>query len=98
MEFICKILKAFAVDPVNPGMLRRHCSCLGSDRLISHPNDSVQLSGQLSDRSLLGVNLVKLTAINKVHLARFVPTAKGLVDGEQVQFGQLFGVLGLGFG
>jgi len=35
---------------------------------------------QLKSFSLAGVNLVKLAAINKVHLAGFVLTAKGLVE------------------
>jgi len=41
------------------------------------------------------VDLIEAAAIGKVILVRLGPAAKGLLDGEQIEFGQLLDVLGL---
>jgi len=51
-----------------------------------------------ADASLGGVNLVKESAIGKVGFGGLLPTAKGFFDFEELDLGQLLGVLGLGFG
>jgi len=51
---------------------------------------------------LLQVNLIEASAIGKVVLVRLGPAAEALLDGEQVELGQLLDVQGLheffGFG
>ena len=48
--------------------------------------------------SPIGVNLVKAPAIGKVGFVGFFPTTKGLLNGEQLELGELLGVFGLGLG
>jgi hypothetical protein len=52
--------------------------------------------GSLDDL-LLGVNLVKAVAVGKVLLVGLFSAAKGLVNGEELDLGELVGVLGFGF-
>jgi hypothetical protein len=46
--------------------------------------------------SLLGIDLVKAAAIGKMGFVGFFPATKGLLNGEQVELGELLGVFGLG--
>ncbi len=72
--------------------------------LARHPTKVVSKRGGLGGTSsrqfglLLGEDLVKTATVGKVRLVGRSPAAKGLVNREQVELGQLFGVRGLRLG